>query len=180
MSQPFLGEIKLFALNYAPSGYAFCDGRSLPITQYSTLFSVIGSKFGGDGKVNFALPNFQGRLGVGQGQGPGLQSWVVGQARGGEGVMLTPEQMPAHSHGFAVTGATATSNDPRGAQLGRAFKGTIQAPTIGRVYSNGTADAWLASDSVAPAGGGQQHPNMMPFLTLNHCIAIRGRFPARD
>jgi microcystin-dependent protein len=177
---PFLAEIKLFGFGFAPRGYAQCNGQLMAISQNAALFSLIGTNFGGNGATTFALPNLQGSLSVGQGSGPGLTDWYVGQVMGAETVVLNTLELPAHQHGLSATGDGALLDDPSGAQLANAMKGTIQDSTVGRLYSKGDPKAALNPGSMIPAGGGQPHENMMPYLAANYCIATSGTFPARN
>jgi microcystin-dependent protein len=171
MADVFIGSLMLVPYNFAPYGWAFCDGRLLNIAQNTALFALIGNQFGGDGKTTFALPDLRGRVPIGQGQGPGLRNYVQAQKGGSEAVTLNPAQMAGHGHGLNGTTASATLSSPAGALLGRAGA---------NVYASGaTATTQLAADTLASTGGGQAHDNRTPFLALNWIIALQGIFPMR-
>jgi len=175
MSNPFVAEIRIFPFNFAPKGWAFCDGQILPLSQNTALFSLLGTTYGGDGKSNFALPNLQGCAPMHPGQGPGLSLHDLGEIGGSDTVTLLESEIPSHSHSlnaFATTAATAQTPAPN---VGLARSRTIQA------YRSKSTDALtqLADTAVAPNGGDQPHNNLMPYLTLNFCIALQGVFPPR-
>jgi microcystin-dependent protein len=177
--EPFVGQITLFPFFFAPRGWALCEGQLLPISQYAALFSLLGTYYGGNGASNFALPDLRGRVPIGQGQGPGLTNYTIGSTQGVENVTLIASHSPSHSHPFPAVTTQATTNAPSGAWpaqghgSGRgAFPVNIYAPPQTRVP--------LASGQVAPAGGGQSHTNLQPFLTLNWCIALQGIYPPRS
>jgi microcystin-dependent protein len=175
MSNQFVGEIQLVAYNFAPKGFAFCAGQLLPISQNTALFSLLGTFYGGDGKSTFALPNLQGQSAIGQGQGPGLTLYNVGDTGGSETVTLLNSEIPSHTHTMPTTAA-----------LGRyASPGSTVAPgSIGRGKPNAYANIALPSTtSMAPcqaAGGNLPHNNMMPYLVLNYVIALQGIYPPRS
>jgi len=169
MSQPFLGEIRLFCGNFAPKGWAFCDGQLLPISQSTALFSLLGTNYGGDGQTNFALPNFQGRVPMHYSQGPGLSDYVIGQAGGSASETVTISQLPAHVHPIATTSAVATT--------GLSTGGPALAVASTDVYGAAVNMAHMGSQLV---GGGQLHSNAQPYLGLNFIIALQGIFPARN
>lgn len=170
MSQPFLGEIRMMANNYAPRSWAYCNGQLLPIAQNSALFSLLGTTFGGNGQTTFALPNLQGRAPMAPGNGPGLTPRTLGEAGGSESVTLLPTQMPAHSHGLAATAAPADRATAQGARL---------AASADAVYAATPAIGQLAGTSTSTAGGSQPHGNMQPFLAIGFVIALQGIFPSR-
>ena len=175
MSEPFVAEIRIFPFNFAPRGWAFCDGQILPLAQNTALFSLLGTTYGGNGQTNFALPNLRGRLAMAQGQGPGLSQRWLGESAGSETVTLLPQQMPAHSHALRATASTS-SPSPAGTAMAPAVSaGNAPVP----VYKSGGNKVAMAPDAVGPAGGGQPHNNMPPYLTLNFCIALQGVFPPR-
>ena len=178
--QPFLGQITLFPYNFAPNGWALCEGQLLPISQYTALFSLLGTQFGGDGRTNFALPDLRGRAAIGQGQGPGLSPYAIGETQGAEQVTLTTATVPAHSHAFPAFASSATTNAPNGALPAEGHgSGRGGGFAVNTYSASGTAVS-LAAGQVAPAaGGGQPHSNLQPYLTLNWCIALQGVFPAR-
>jgi len=172
----YIGEIKMFAGNFAPVGWAMCDGALLPISQNQALFSLLGTTYGGDGQTMFALPDLRGRFPMHPGTGAGLTPRTLGDKGGAETVTLTAAQMPAHTHTVS-TGAdstVATTDSPQNSLPGRNASAT---PSYGK-----TANASLASSAVvvAPAGGGQPHPNVPPFECVNFIIALVGIFPARN
>ncbi len=172
MSEPFIGEIRLFPYDFAPRGWAFCHGQLLSISQNTTLFALLGTTYGGDGRVTFALPDLRGRVAVSSGEGPGLSAYELGGVGGVESVTLTEAELPAHTHQVSVNGASGGSSKPGNRYLGRASGATAYAAT-----ANGTT---LNPDAVVPAGGSQPHENRPPHLTLNYCIALAGIFPSRD
>jgi microcystin-dependent protein len=175
MSDAFVGEIRIFGGNFAPKGWAFCDGQLLPTFQNSALFSLLGTTYGGNGTTNFALPDLQGRAPLHAGQGPGLTQRVLGETGGQTTVTLTPAQMPVHNHVAKASGGQATQNSPAG---------NVWAVGVGRrgqlFYASapGTGPAMSAA-ALDPAGGGQPHNNMPPYLALNFIIALQGIFPPR-
>ena len=171
---PFVAEVRIFPFNFPPKGWAFCNGQLMPISQNTALFSLLGTFYGGDGKSTFALPNCQG-LGVQQtGQGPGLSQRFLGEQGGSEFVTLLQSEMPAHAHALQGSNSNAsTSNPATQTVLARSFLGLsykVDPP-------NGVAA--MAFESIAPAGGSLPHNNMMPYLTVNFCIALQGVFPPR-
>lgn len=173
---PFIGEIRIFAGNFSPRGWAFCAGQLLPISQNTALFSILGTTYGGDGKTTFALPDLRGRMPVGMGKGPGLTERALGEAGGQESVTLTEAQIPAHTHAITVAAdsTVATTDRPQGALPAR---NAAAIPAFGK-----TSNSTLAPNAAtaAPAGGGAPHPNMPPFLGIGYIIALQGIFPARD
>ncbi len=172
MSSPFLAEIKMFAGNFAPRGYATCDGQILAISQNTALFSLLGTFYGGNGQSNFALPNFQGNVPIHQGNGPGLTQRVVGETGGSQTVTLLQSQIPAHSHGFQAIQAAAPSTVAAGNLL--AVNRDLQT------YAPPAAAGSLDPSSIGPAGGGGPHNNMQPFLVVVFIIALQGIYPARN
>jgi microcystin-dependent protein len=183
MSDPFLGQISVFGFNFAPYGWAQCLGQILPISQYSTLFSLLGTYYGGNGTSNFALPNMQGNVPVGsvpigQGTGPGLQPYAIGETGGVTAVALTAAEGAAHSHSMMTNLVDATSNTAAGNVLAVPDDLTAPTPAMGNIYNPNPANVRLTSIT-GPAGGGQAHANMQPTLALNYCICLRGIFPER-
>lgn len=171
MSQPFVGEIRLFAGNFPPIGWAFCDGALLPIAENEVLFQLIGTTYGGDGQSTFALPDLRGRVPIHAGSGPGLGSRVLAESDGTETVTLTPAQMPAHSHAWQASGAAA---DPAAGPVG-----ALLAQSSTPLYAAGTApDRALAPQAVGSAGAAQPHDNMAPFLCVTFIISLYGIFPS--
>jgi microcystin-dependent protein len=171
VSEPFLGEIRMFGFNFAPVGWALADGQLLPISQNTALFSLLGTQFGGDGVHTFALPDLQGRVAIHAGQGAGLTNHIVGDEGGAETVTLTTAQMPNHTHPLQASSERATTKHPAGAVLADA-RTAIYAPAPNETAMNGAA--------IGPAGSSQPVEVVPPFLTLNFCIALQGIFPARS
>lgn len=170
--EPYIGEIRLFAGNFAPKDWAFCDGRLLSISSNTALFAILGTKYGGDGKTNFALPNLQGAVPLHHGQGPGLTNYNIGQTGGSETVTLTVSQLPFHTH-VPQAIASATTTDPEGA---------VWANTPGRngtpIYAV-TPNVQMNPDAISSTGNNQPHNNRQPYLGLNYIISLRGEFPPR-
>lgn len=169
---PFLGEIRIFTGNFPPKGWAFCNGQLMSISQNTALFSLLGTFYGGDGKSTFALPNLQGSVPLGQGQGPGLTDRVLGETGGAATVTLLTTEMPAHTHtvnAVAEPGdGTSPSNDLWAASVLR-----------DRQYATGSPTATMSPTAINVAGGSQPHNNMQPYLGLNFIIALQGVFPQR-
>jgi microcystin-dependent protein len=174
MSEKYIGEIRAVAFNFAPTGWAECNGAILSIAQNTALFSLLGTQFGGNGQTTFALPDLRGRVPVGQGQGPGLSSYTIGQQAGTETHILAASQIAPHSHGFKAAAATATTNDPH---LGT-FATPLLIPRLQTLYSD-TTNATAAPEMIAAAGGSQPHNNLQPYRTVLYIIALTGIFPPR-
>jgi microcystin-dependent protein len=172
MADPFVAEIRIFPFNFAPKGWAFCDGQILPISQNTALFSLLGTTYGGDGKSTFALPDLQGSVPLHPGQGQGLSLYDLGQTGGTETVTLLQTEIPFHTHNV-----TAGAQDPAD-QPGPA-NNFFAISNNGFAYAASGAITQTNVATLAPAGGGLPHNNMMPYLTLNFCIALQGVFPAR-
>lgn len=176
--EPFLGEIRPFAFGYAPNNWLQCQGQLLSIRQYSALFSILGTQYGGDGVNTFALPNLANQVAVGMGSAPGLTPYVVGQTLGTPAVTLTPEQMPVHAH--AVTGPLQTTNteggtpDPTNAYLANA-----NTEEYGDTKTGTMAAGIVKGGPTTSAGNKQPHSNLMPSLGINYCIALVGTWPPR-
>ena len=170
---PFVAEIRIFPFNFAPRGWAFCDGQLLPLSQNTALFSLLGTTYGGNGKSNFALPDMQGNAPMHPGQGPGLSLHDLGETGGSETVSLLASEIPSHSHNLMATSSSATKSDPTNNSIARVSGATPYLPPAG------AALATMSDSAVAPAGGDQPHNNMQPYLTLNFCIALQGVFPPR-
>ena len=174
MSSPFIGQIMMFAGNFAPAGWALCDGRLLEISDNDALFKAIGTSYGGDGTVTFALPDLRGRVPLGQGAGPGLSSYQLGQKVGVESVALTAAQMPSHGHLVNAVNGPGNVNIPARNTLlsgvgGQAASGQYQTPAYAPPSANQIS---LAGNTVSSSGDGQPHPNLQPFLVFNFCIAV--------
>ncbi|MES2337510.1 MAG: tail fiber protein [Pseudomonadota bacterium] len=180
MTEPFIAEIRIVGFNFAPRGWALCQGQLLPIAQNTALFSLLGTMYGGNGTQNFALPNLSSRVPVASGQGPGLSAWVQGQQTGTSTETLLPSQMPAHTHPLNVSTSRATTTDSSGNQLANGLNGTFQAASQVRMYSPNGVDTVMAPQSLSLNGGSQPHNNQMPHLALYYCIALQGIFPQRN
>ena len=165
MSSPFIGEIRIFAGNFAPVGWAICNGAVIPIDQNDALFNLIGTTYGGDGQTTFALPDLQSRVPVHVGPG-----FALGQSGGAETVTLTTSQIPSHTHPGAVSSAAATSSSPAGG---------VFATGTSTPYSDQAADSSLAAGAIQSTGGSQPHDNMLPFLAVNFIISLFGIFPSQ-
>ncbi len=172
MADPFVAEIRIFPFNFAPKGWAWCDGQLLPISQNTALFSLLGTTYGGDGKSTFALPDLQGRAPMHPGQGPGLSLHDLGETGGSETVSLLESEIPSHTHTLR----------------GSADDGDLTIPAAGRVlakaqgqnlYNTASSLTMMAAEALAPAGGDQPHNNMQPYLTFYFCIALQGVYPPR-
>ena len=170
---PFVAEIRIFPFNFAPKGWAFCDGQLLPLSQNTALFSLLGTTYGGDGKSTFALPDLQGSVPMHPGQGAGLSLYDLGQTGGSQTVSLLESEIPIHAHGLRGDRNVSETPDPSGNSLGRGS--SINAYQTA-VSQNLVA---MAAEALAPAGGDQPHNNMQPYLTLNFCVALQGVFPQR-
>ncbi len=172
MSDPYIGEIRMFGGNFAPRGWAFCDGSVLPINQYSALFALIGTTYGGDGQITFALPDLRGRVPLHSGSSS-VGSVTLGERGGTEAVTLTAAQA-AHTHVLNATANQATSTDPAGRVLATTPRGGK------RLYAAPPANTTLHGSSVGSAGGSQPHSNMQPYLAVNFVIALEGIFPSQS
>ena len=174
MADPFVAEIRIFPFNFAPRGWAFCDGQLLPLSQNTALFSLLGTTYGGNGKSNFALPDLQGRAPMHPGQGPGLSLHDLGETGGSETVTLLESEIPAHAHTYRAAGVIADNPVPQDTLLA--------APTSDNPYLPAAptpALVAMSGQALTPAGGDQPHNNLMPYLTLYFCIAMQGVFPPR-
>jgi microcystin-dependent protein len=182
MAQPFIGEIKVFAGNFAPRGWAFCSGQILAISQNSALFNLIGTTYGGNGTTTMALPDMRGRLCISQGQGSGLTNRTIGEAAGVETVTLITNQMPSHTHTMMAYDTLATSPDPTGRALAKAPPANPTQDSLFYLNPNVGAPNTPAqpADTIGIAGGSQPHENMAPFLALHYIIALEGVFPSRN
>jgi microcystin-dependent protein len=171
---PFVAEIRIFPFNFAPKGWAFCDGQILPISQNTALFSLLGTTYGGDGRSNFALPDLQGRAPMHPRQGPGLSLHDLGESSGSDYVTLLTSESPAHNHAVMASNQPGEDATPGGEALARSVGASL--------YHTDTAQNLVAMSpsALGPSGGDQPHNNLMPYLTLNFCIALQGVFPPRS
>jgi microcystin-dependent protein len=174
MADPFVAEIRIFPFNFAPKGWAWCDGQLLPLSQNTALFSLLGTTYGGDGKSNFALPDLQGRAPMHPGQGPGLSLHNLGEMSGSETVTLLESEIPSHAHGLQTMVTPGNRTAPGGNSLAR-----VTGATPYTAGSNANLVS-MAPEALPPAGGDQPHNNMMPYLTFYFCIALQGVFPPRS
>jgi microcystin-dependent protein len=182
MSNPFVAEIRIFPFNFAPKGWAFCDGQILPLSQNTALFSLLGTTYGGDGKSNFALPDLQGQTPMFYQQGPGLSDYFIGETGGSETVTLLQTELPMHNHTVNATTVQGSVADPNNAMLseGQFSNQGVSGPVNYYVSDAATPATTMHPLTVGIAGGGLPHNNMMPYLTLNFCIALQGVFPPRS
>lgn len=171
MSLPYIGEIRMFAGNFAPNGWAFCDGQLVPISENDALFTLIGTTYGGDGETTFALPDLRSRVPVHAGQGPGLSGYVMGESGGTEQVTLTASQLPGHTHVPTASSDAATASGPAGRVWAASANYRAFAPPQG---AGATA---LSPGALAPAGGSQPHDNMLPYQAVSFIISLFGIFP---
>ena len=175
MSEPFIAEVRIFAFNFAPRGWAFCDGQLLPIAQNTALFALIGTLYGGDGRTTFGLPNLKGRAALHPGSGPGLSSYTLGQRGGVDNVTLSTSQMPSHTH-------TLRCVEEIGEQGSLTNTVSVSRSAGGQLFQTDSSANLvnMLSSSLPNAGGSQAHNNHSPILTLNFCIALQGIFPSRS
>jgi microcystin-dependent protein len=170
---PFVAEIRIFGFNFAPKGWAFCDGQLLPLSQNTALFSLLGTTYGGDGKSNFALPNMQGNAPMHPGQGPGLSLHDLGETGGSQTVTLLESEIPSHTHTLLANAVAGDTNAPGpGVSLTRSHNANAYQSTTNQNLVS-------LAHAVSPIGGDQPHNNMMPYITMNFCIALQGVFPPR-
>lgn len=171
MSEPFVGEIRMFAGNFAPRGWAFCDGQLLAVSQNDALFSLLGTIYGGDGRTTFGLPDMRGRLPIHAGTGPGLSPRRLGAKGGEEKVTLTVNQMPSHTHPLQASRDPATNPNPEGNTVGEVLTGDP--------FIEDQAFDPMASTSITNVGGSRSHTNLMPFLCVHFIISLVGIYPSR-
>lgn len=171
MSEPFVGEIRMFAGNFAPRGWAFCDGQLLAVSQNDALFSLLGTIYGGDGRTTFGLPDLRGRLPIHAGHGPGLSERRLGAKSGEEKVTLTVNQLPSHTHPFTVESASGTATNPNNEM--------ISSSTAVRIYAPVAQSLSFNNEMVEATGGSRSHTNLMPFLCIHFIIALFGIYPSR-
>lgn len=169
MSEPFIGQIMMFGGNFAPRGWALCNGQLLSIAQNTALFSILGTTFGGNGQTTFGLPNLQGRVPLHPGDGPGLSPRVLGEMGGEEAVTLLQTQLPPHSHTASATGGDATTSKPDGA-----------VPASGGAYAAASDGSTMSPSFIGGGGSSQPHDNMQPYQAVNFIIALEGIFPSRN
>jgi microcystin-dependent protein len=179
MSTPFLSEIRIMSFNFAPRGWALCNGQLLPINQNQGLFSLLGTTYGGDGRVNFALPNLQGRVPVSM----DFNNFVLGQRGGEEAHTVTVSELPQHNHSMQVSNTTALANatglTPAGHSPAQAIAATNPVSAV-NIYGTGTSsETFDTANAISNVGGSQPHENRQPFLVLNCCIALQGIFPSQ-
>ena len=170
MAQPYIGEIRMFGGNFAPAGWAFCNGQLLPISENETLFVVIGTTYGGDGQETFALPNLQSRIPLHNGTGSGLSSYQLGEMGGTEQVTLTTQQIPIHGHPPLASDLGGTADSPG--------SNYWAASSLGKPYVAGPPATLMNPQSISPTGGSQPHDNMIPFLCVSYIISLFGLFPS--
>jgi len=174
MSDQFLGEVRIFPFNFAPTGWAFCDGQLLPISQYTALFSLLGTQYGGDGMSTFAVPNLQGNVPLHFGQGPGLTPYSVGDSVGVQAVTLLTSEMPAHNHRANCNSALGNKPKPNNNYWAGDAAGILTQ------YAPVGDGSQMNPQAISIAGGSFPHNNMQPYLTLNFCIALVGIYPPRS
>ena len=167
MGEPYIGEIRIFAGNFPPAGWALCQGQLMPISQNDAMFTLIGTTYGGDGQSTFALPDLQGRVPIHSGTGPGLQNYPLAEKAGVESVTLSTQQIPVHNHAFLVNSAIGTQTSPS--------NNYPAAPLTGKLYYASTPDKAMAPPT--PVGGSQPHENMQPYLAITYIISLYGIFP---
>jgi microcystin-dependent protein len=177
MSEPFIGQIMMFAGNFAPRGWALCEGQVLSIAQNTALFSILGTTYGGNGQTTFALPDLRGRVPIQPGQGPGLSSYTLGQSAGVENVSLLISNIPAHNHPLEASTGAGDAPSPQNAVPAVTVDPNTQQPLSSYNTSPNTT---MAAASVGFAGGSQPHTNVQPYLCVNFIIALEGIFPSRS
>jgi microcystin-dependent protein len=180
MSDQFVAEIRIFPFNFAPTGWATCDGQVLPLSQNTALFSLLGTTYGGDGKSTFALPNLQGAAAMQPGQGQGLSLRDLGEMSGTDNVTLLTSEIPAHNHTMQISNQTATLATPAGNVPARIAYNTGTQSGVGVAYSANAPTVQFAPEALTVAGGSLPHNNMQPYLVLTFCIALQGVFPPRS
>ncbi len=173
MSDPYVGEIRMFAGTFAPRGYALCDGQLLLIADNAALFSLLGTTFGGDGRTTFGIPDLRGRAPIHFGSGPGLTPRTIGSAGGAEQVAVTTPQLPAHTHTWQASGSPASETQPQDNVVGGNLDVDAYAPST-------SPTAPMATSAITSTGSSQPHQNMQPYLVINYIIALVGTFPSRS
>jgi microcystin-dependent protein len=175
MSDPYIGEIRLFGFRRIPSGWQACDGSLLSIAQYDALYTLLGTTYGGDGQTTFGVPDLRGRVPIHQGQGPGLSSYAMGQMSGTETVTLTSAQMAQHTHSLVASTTVGAELTPTGNVIGATADQELYVPN-----TSGQISAALDPSVLMPSGGSQPHENCMPTLVVNYCIATEGLWPSQN
>ncbi len=171
MAQPYVGELRIFAGNFAPAGWMFCSGQILPISENETLFNLIGTTYGGDGQSTFGLPDLRGRLPIHQGTGGG-STYTIAETGGAEEVTLSINQIPAHSHPMLGASGNGSQANPK--------NNVLASSTLVKLYSGEAADTAMAATSITSTGGNQPHTNFQPYLCLNYIISLFGIFPSQN
>jgi microcystin-dependent protein len=173
MSDPYIGEIRMFGGNFAPAGWVLCQGQLMPISENDALFTLIGTTYGGDGQETFGIPDLQGRVPIHQGQGPGItQTYTIGEKAGVESVTLQTQQMPIHNHALLASSGAGTSAN--------ASAHVLAAGPSNQVYTQDVGSVSMASNMLSPIGGSQPHENMAPYLCLNYILSLFGIFPPQS
>ena len=172
MADPFVAEIRIFGFNFAPRGWAMCNGQILPLSQSTALFSLLGTNYGGNGQSNFGLPNLQARAPMHPGQGPGLSLHDLAETGGSESVTLLESEIPSHTHTLMASSVNSQLISPANNSLGRGNPVKLYSPTATLTK--------MGNSSIAGAGSSNPHNNMMPYLTMNFCIALQGVYPPRS
>ena len=171
MGEPYVGEIRMFAGNFAPNGWMFCEGQTLPISENETLFNLIGTTYGGDGQETFMLPNLQSRVPIHMGTGPSGTTYQLAEASGVEQVTLTSQQIPGHTHPFTATTTGGSINTPGG--------NCVAESAAVKIFLSDVAAGTMSTSAISPAGGSQPHENCQPFLCINFIISLFGVFPTQ-
>jgi microcystin-dependent protein len=185
MAEQYLGEIRMFGFNFAPVGWALCNGQLMPISQNTALFSLLGTQYGGDGVTTFALPDLRSRVPIHMGEGVGLTNYIIGENGGSENVTLLAAQMPQHNHmvncNASATGRGGSTFDAGAGQTPvNSYPGPAASPSNSVYSPAATANTTMNQQMLGLAGGNQSHPNIQPYLTVNFCIALTGIFPRRN
>lgn len=171
MSEPFVAEIRIVGFNFAPRGWAMCDGQTLSIAQNTAVFSLLGTNYGGNGQTTFMLPNLQGRAPMHPGQGPGLSQYFLGETSGSQNVTLIQSEIPSHTHALNASSSGADRANPTNAALAHSGENAV--------YGTTATQTALSPLAIGTAGGSQPHNNMQPYLVMNFCIALQGIYPPR-
>lgn len=176
MMEPFVGEISMFCGNFAPTGWALCNGQLLPINQNQALFSILGTTYGGDGKTTFGLPDLRGRVPMHAGNGPGLSPRNLGESSGTETVALTVQQIPLHTHPLMGSGQPGATDNPEGALPAA----VVDSSGTGISAYSSQPNTAMSPQAIGPSGGGQPHTNLQPYQCINFIIALDGVYPSRS